>query len=1272
MCLLPTVVILRASAQDAAKAEKKIPVENVPATTNASTENEDVVVLSPFSVNTDKDKGYFSENTLAGSRMKTKLSDLGASISIVNKAEMEDFASTDINDVFRYEVNTEGSNTYTPIINTSKNDGLVDVNAGGTTGGSVSNFTNAGANRVRGLGVPSAAINYYPSIGGIPADSYNTSSFEISRGPNSMLFGVGSPAGVVNQSTQQALLTKNLNRVSVSIDDRGSYRVSLGFNRMLLPNKLAFYGAMLFDEKRFERKPSYDNTRRLYAALTYKPFAKTVIKANFEDYNNNNRRPNSLSPTDLITQWNLAGRPTYDALTKSFTYLSTGVVQGPYISSGSNTLNDGANAAAVRNYVTSLPNYNPALRGAPATAGNLATFTTYNGAPIFGGAGAAQATTIGGVFYVPGVTEIYTGRTQQQIANGQVQNWYQPLYLTSYRSAYNIPGAGGTSLTPLSDAPISNMWNSALNSDIYNRDSFQSAGWTNNQAVTNVGNYRYPSVTDRSIYDWKKVNLTEMNFGWLKNRNYNAEIEQEILENLFLSAGWFRQDMKQSSNYTTGQQYAPAVTVDINKYLPNGTPNPYFGLPFVNERDPDQYVLTEVDDHFRAMLAYTPDFTKKDGWIKWLGHHQLLGMWSRDESMASATRKRLFFVGADTPAAAYRYIPNPTNNADGTRTGWSYQPSNSGALERKFYLANPGDTMGKVTRSSGEWNAESYSGNIQVFNYATGAFENAGVTQAFTTFDAPQRTEKILQSLNTGLTSYFWKDRLVTTFGARLDKFHARQTTTGAITRDDGSVDPTMTAQQKFTADGFFDTNSVWNRFNKWYRITGRTKTGGGVFRPFSGWSSIDKRADNGNQFWQVVQNFGISYNWSNNFNTPLGPENDAFGKMLAKPYGVGHDLGFQFSALDGKLFARVTWFQATNINQRNTSGTAGTAFSRLDTNIDTTMFRGWARTIAVINKNDPLRSNPTINGFDAAWTPAEEQQIQADTAVIWKQAYTYYNDLPGSITTTGDAKSKGLEVQVNYNTGNWRNRVTFGKQDTINSNVLKQFDAWYAQRMPIMLDAKAADFLTPAAVARYTQPDGSIAYHSYQDTSPQPNVNLTNFWSSYGYNSAVKYNNSDGNTNVANYYNNVVTPFVMLAKDQNGQAAPNQRKYHGAFNTGYDFSTRWIKGFGVGAAERWESKSVIGYYGRSSHSNTTTPNLLDLSDVSRPIYDKANYYTDLFVKYQHKVWSDRIAWTLQLNVENVFENGHLQTVAVNYDGTPYGYRIIDSRKFTLTSTFEF
>lgn len=1205
--------------------------------------DDETIVLSPFTVDASKDVGYFAQNTLAGSRMNTNISDLGASISVITKQQMEDTASVDINDVFRYEVNTEGSATYTPTGSgylTLRSDGVLDVAGGASTGSSTTPFTNASANRVRGLGVPSTAINYYPSIGAVPMDAYNVQSLEISRGPNSMLFGLGSPAGIVNQTTAQAGVRKDTYNVSTRFDHNGSYRGSFNFNKVLIADKLGIYGALVFDNHQFERRPSYDKTQREYAAITYKPFSKTTLRANFERYRNNNRRPNSLTPRDFVTQWNLAGQPVYDPLTRQITSNSTGKLLGTYVVNASSPY-----ANDVRNFIQAQPGYNAALWNAAKT--------TYNGISIFGDGAlttstgyVANTTPSNNILFVPGIAWTNLARSTMQIANGNLVNWFQPLSGQKYRPEWGkgTNPAANADLFP-TDAAI---WANPTWAGIYNRSWTSSAGWTG--IGNNIIGYKYPGVTDKSIYNWETTNISQMNFGKDVNYNFNVELEQEILSNLFLNAGWFRQDYDSKANYTVGQLNVPTLYVDTNKNLPDGTANPFFGKPYVEDTDPDRYVNKELDDHYRVMLAWTPDFTRHNGWIKWLGSHQFLGLWSRDEAMSTAIRQRLEYVDSTSFAGKLRYMANQNNNADGSATGWNYQTT---SLRRTFYLANANDPMGKVVQSSGEWDPLSYTGNIKVYDYANSKFDTVNMTTLYNNFDASSgRNQRQVDSISGGMTNHLWEDRIVTTFGVRQDKYKARTTTNAAIVdKNKAVVSPAMTNAEKWV-NGVYQIDKVFNRWNMWDEITGTTRTLGGVFRPFKNWQAIDGRANTGSPFWQFVRDFGISYNQSTNFNPPAVAQVDAFGNPLPKPTGDGKDYGFQFSMFDNKLFARVTWFDATNENERTNPGTS---ISRLVNNVDQTLFRNWARTIAMIN----MGMDPTATGFGEGLTPAQEDSVKAAAEPIWKQAYLYYENLPAGIGATRDAKAKGVEAEINYNpTSSWTMKFTFGKQDTKYSNVMKQFTDWYNVRYPVWQAAKAADYLLPQykSLATYTTSGGRA-------------VDLTNFLTSYGYNSAVRLDDPNGNYNVQAYYDINVTPQVLLARDLDGQSAPGQRKYHWSYLTTYSFNEGRMKGWFVGGSERWESKSVIGYYGRASGANGTQ---LDVSDVSKPIYDKANSYTDFWVGYQKKILNDKVRMKVQLNVVNAFESGHLQTVAVNYDGTPYSFRIVDPRQFILTTSFDF
>jgi hypothetical protein len=78
------------------------------------------------------------------------------------------------------------------------------------------------------------------------------------------------------------------------------------------------------------------------------------------------------------------------------------------------------------------------------------------------------------------------------------------------------------------------------------------------------------------------------------------------------------------------------------------------------------------------------------------------------------------------------------------------------------------------------------------------------------------------------------------------------------------------------------------------------------------------------------------------------------------------------------------------------------------------------------------------------------------------------------------------------------------------------------------------------------------------------------------------------------------------------------------------------------------------------------------LADVTRPVYDSGNYYTDLWFAYTRKISNDKIRMKIQFNVNNVTESGRLMPTQVNFDGKPWAYRIIDPRQYVLTTTFDF
>jgi outer membrane receptor protein involved in Fe transport len=277
---------------------------------------DEVVALSPFEVNAGNDKGYYASSTMSGTRLNSKLEDLGASITVVTKQQLQDTASIDINDIFLYEANVEGIGQFTDPTTDSRGNTIDNV-AGNPQG----------ANRVRGLNAANISIGNFASSGTIPIDTYNLDSVEISRGPNSSIFGLGDASGTVNLNPSSANATRATSRVEGRIDSFGGWRTSMDVNRPLIRNKLAIRLSGVYEEKGYVRKPSIDRTERWQGSVTYRPLKSTTVKLTYETYHNYNQRPNSQPMVDAVSYWKSVGSPTWDPVT--FTPYLNGVAGTP-------------------------------------------------------------------------------------------------------------------------------------------------------------------------------------------------------------------------------------------------------------------------------------------------------------------------------------------------------------------------------------------------------------------------------------------------------------------------------------------------------------------------------------------------------------------------------------------------------------------------------------------------------------------------------------------------------------------------------------------------------------------------------------------------------------------------------------------------------------------------------------------------------------------------------------------------------------------------------
>ncbi len=266
-------------------------------------EEQKTIELSPFVLEEDSSIGYRATATLAGSRLRTPLGDVGAAIQVVTKELMEDTGATDASTLLSYTINTEVG-------------GAQGNFAGGGTdlGGDRADQNTARIypelnQRVRGLGEATLTRDFF--LTSIPFDAYNSTQVTINRGPNSILFGVGSPGGIIDNSLNKASLAKNSGQVAARVGEHGSYRATLDLNRILIPDRLAVRIAALDESHQYDQRPAYDDDSRIYGAVEFIAFKnersrfldRTVIRANHEQGRLKSNPPMVIPPRSLYHHW---------------------------------------------------------------------------------------------------------------------------------------------------------------------------------------------------------------------------------------------------------------------------------------------------------------------------------------------------------------------------------------------------------------------------------------------------------------------------------------------------------------------------------------------------------------------------------------------------------------------------------------------------------------------------------------------------------------------------------------------------------------------------------------------------------------------------------------------------------------------------------------------------------------------------------------------------------------------------------------------------------
>ncbi len=1233
-----------------------------PVTKNVA--DEETVVLSPFEVQVQKDNGYQATETLAGTRIRTDLKDVGGALSVYTKEFMRDIGATDNSSLLQYTTNAEVAGTrgsYAGLGNGTSMDESGTLRAPGS------------AQRVRGLAAADNTRDFF--ITDIPWDSYNVDRIDIQRGPNAILFGLGSPAGIVNATTRNAEF-RDKHEVQFRVGSYGSTRSAIDLNQEIIKNVLAVRLDAMWNNEKFQQKPAFQDDRRFYGAVRFDPQLfkdrtwHTSLKAKYENGDIKANRPRVTPPNDSITPW--------------FRAVDTTSLNGGM---GKLAVNNGYEVGAALSAV------NPWLSG-----GNI---DQQQPAWFIDGLTNALDRIYGGYVNVGARNNDGTVRGANDNLIGQ--RYAQPFFgltsLSSYAGIANLPGAtyGQYRTASLLDPSVFDFYNKLID-----------------------------GPTKREWENWNAYNID------LSQTAFDDRLGVQ------LSYDYQKYKRGGEALLGNSEFSSPTLTIDILKNFQDLGTNSNFGRPYVlggpgggsSYESERKYTRGSLFGELRARDIFDSPFL-----VKLLGKHRFNGVYSDEKYFAETRRWQMYannrawdsywtradgnlnginnrapvaviYLGpsvASQSTAAGANIPNigaPIGLSDGnlyyfnstwtSPTGVNFNaPWTIPANLQSMFSPTAGPNYDGVTPYSGYTqvsNPANYVGwntnyQMNLLRYNDG--ENLGLLR---NASKSMRTTKSYAGTWQG---FLWNDAIIPTLGWRYDVVKGRNVTANSVASNRAMVNLNETGAASTLPYALPDSATGLNS-NQSYSLFKDHSTSGGVVIHLNKLLEKDP----------LPINVSLSYNKSSNFQV-TNTRRDIYGNLIGNPTGTTKDYGVLLSTKDGKYSFRVVKYETGLKNadtQLDATGLTGTIKNGMNwRNIMLYHMTGYAWSTVTSGTNIRFEWNPayvnqygrtvwsqdkvnagqpapagsvlqtdaqsvaqrdasirawndiqkylTDRGYFSAWNYGvgpttlakltDRATYEANPAAYQPDPTSVYdyrnNPVLQGFAVTADTESKGYELELTANpTRNWRVSFNASKTTAIRTNV------------------GGAEL--DALVGYLTKQIGTATVHGAAG-------DMIMFNGHFDDPTNVIWNNGAWKNFRSGY---------TLMKLQENAAASELRKWRYNFVTNYSFTNGLLKGTGVGGSYRWQDKVVIGYPVLADASGLAT------FDLSKPYYGPAEKGIDLWVSYERKL-TKNIGWKIQANVRNLGNKNGLIPISVQPDGQTWaGVRMQPVEEWFVTNTFTF
>jgi outer membrane receptor protein involved in Fe transport len=1202
----------------------------------ATDPKEEILTLTPFEVSSSAEEGYAAATTLAGNRLNTQLRDVGAAVTVVTSQFLRDTGATNNQTLLQYAPSSEV--------------GGMQGNFAGTGDGAQLFENTARPNentRIRGLAAADNTRDFFRTD--IPWDSYNTDRVDLQRGPNSILFGQGSPAGIINAGSKGASF-KTGGNFEFRVGSYGSVRGSLDFNQVILKDELALRVNALDDAEKFQQEPAFSNDKRIAGALRYEPaFLKkngmrTILKANFEAGKVDSNNPRELPPVDNITPWFASG--------------AAGVNQTQYIGWGAFDHLSGRPGHGAARGSADFPD--PSLSGNSSPwihNGNFGTIIGRNPVAFFGSGGAPS-------YWITAVPAELQGHGigPSGAVDGDI---------------------GGFSVAPGYMVGIASTSAWAVNS---------------NQPYSAGGVYKDNVITDPSIFDFYN-NLIDGDTKREWQKFHSATLN--LTQTFFNDQAGFSLDYNKE-HYQTGQVAMLGgnvhLYVDPMRVYDDGTPgvgataepfsdgtkNPNVGTPFVSSTGGNNNSYTSDREAKRATAFVTHDFAKDHkNWLgRILGSQTLTGLLAKDEQETDSrvwnrygyfdqnvyditqqnaasntfnqlTPTQIVYLGNSLlgKSATGANIPGVAGNptiGNGTiryfNDHWNSNVDPAAVWLNNAYL--PGTPRYFSTQSE---NPANYVGWVNAPLNVTDSEQGnrdklttfAGLTKSATSSKALVWQGKLFDNALVG--TYGWRNDVSKSWAAN------RNVSTNSTSQDYKQIN--------------FSTYKLPDAYAGRVEVQSRSYS---IVAHLMDAPLLKEWTKN------LPFEISLSYNKSTNFK-PDSSRVDVQGDAIASPSGKTIDKGIIIATRDGKYSLKVNRYVTSIKNATSTnSGAFGyglgsfMGYNAIWTNVwDYHIGNGfWDNQTPGYFESGPAPRYLFHTAGTEIVTPetqadqlssvagmrAFEKEVDAALPNFWKawgfQNLAYVQSgkpipnavngevlVPAGFTITEDSVSKGWEIELNAQpTRNWRLTLNASKSEAVRSNI----------------GGEALNKLMNIIIKDMQGPAGQLHYWWGTADVPRAGAALYTQLNQTGVDWASR--KLLENTNV-----------------------PELREWRVNAITNYDFTSGVLNGVNIGGGIRYQSDVSIGY-----------PPTGDPAVPASYGYDLANPYKgpsetnfDAWVGYSRKL-SSKVHWHVQLNVRNLFKGDDLVPITVQgpatglAKGTPAGYRIAPSQTFTLTNTFEF